>query len=125
MAGRVKTQTLAEMAKNPSSVGVRLLTTLAETVPAEDVTAVIKDLLGATSTVRTGSESFKEVPDYRAREAGVKLYFGYMLGLPVQRTIEIQRKEEFDEETWDRLLTSPSAKEAMRRALGEAKAVEV
>ena len=105
------------MAANPSAIGVRLLTTLAEAVPAEEVAEVVRDLMKATSTVRTGSESFKEVPDYRAREAGAKLYFGYMLGLPVQRSIEIQHREESDEDTWERLLSSPAARAAMMRAL--------
>jgi hypothetical protein len=107
------------MAANPSAIGVRLLTTLVEKVPAEEVAEVIRDLLRATSTVRTGSESFKEVPDYRAREAGAKLYFGYMLGLPVQRTIEIQHREERNEDTLERMLASPAARAALTRALAE------
>ena len=122
MAGRAKTQSLAEMAANPSAIGVRLLSTLVEKVPAEEVAEVIRDLMRATATVRTGSESFKEeVPDYRAREAGAKLYFGYMLGLPVQRTIEIQHREERSEDTLERLLASPAARAALTRALGVSK----
>ena len=69
------------MAANPSAIGVRLLSTLVEKVPAEEVAEVIRDLMRATATVRTGSESFKEeVPDYRAREGGgqtlLRIYAG-------------------------------------------------
>ena len=121
MAGKTKTRSLAEMAANPDNIGVRLLSSLA-TIPPEEIAAVVRGLLTATSTVRTGADSSITVPDHRAREAGVRLVLGYTLGLPVARSLEVvQRIEPDDGATLDRLLSSPAARAAIERELQAAR----
>jgi hypothetical protein len=105
------------MAAIPSNIGVRLLSTLATEVPPERVARAIADLMEASSIVRTGSDSSVTVPDHRTRLAAVQLYLSYNLGMPVQRTITKEDKQESDAETMTRLMASPAAREAMRQAL--------
>ena len=112
-----KTRELKALAANPSNIGVRLLTTLTKELPPEKVAQVIAELMEASTTIRTGSDSSAQVPDHRTRLAAVQLYLSYNLGMPVQRTITKEEKVESDIETMARLMASPAAREAMRKAL--------
>ena len=117
MAGAVKSNALKAMAAEGSNIGVRLLEHLTKEIPPEEVAAGIKELMQATTKVRTGSESSEEVPDYKVRLSAIQIYLSYMLGMPVQRTISNVPMKEDDGATMERLLSSPAAREALKRAL--------
>ncbi len=114
-----KTKELKALAANPSNLGVRLMHRLAFEIPPDEVAVIIKDLTKATTTVRTGAETSKEVPDNRTRLAAVQLYLSYMLGQPVQRTEVKTQVIESEEQTLARLLGSPAVREALRRELAQ------
>lgn len=116
MAGK-KTQDLLAMAKNPANLGVRLMHALATQLPPEKVAKKIVELMDATTTVRTGMDSMKTVPDYRTQLAAVQLYMSYQLGMPVQRVVTEMKVEEAAENTMARLLSSPAMREALKREL--------
>jgi hypothetical protein len=117
MAGRPREKELLALAGDTRNISVRLLTTLANEVPPERVARAIADLMEASNIVRTGSDTSATVPDHRTRLAAVQLYLSYNLGMPVQRTITKEDKQESDAETMTRLMASPAAREAMRQAL--------
>jgi hypothetical protein len=100
-------------------IGTGLILQLAKEVPPEQIAVAIKEMLGATTNQRTGAHDYEEVPDWRAREAAVKLYLSYMLGMPVQRTEVKTQVIESEEQTLARLLGSPAVREALRRELAQ------
>lgn len=101
--------------KQASDLGASLLATLAKEVGHDVIIATLKDMLTANTVTKAG----KKAPDWRAREAGVKMYLAYMVGMPVQRSVTIERKEESEGETMTRLLESPAAREALKRAMAQ------
>lgn len=113
MPGKNKTQELLTRASNPSEFGVRLLTQLAEAIDPQKVVEAVKGMIEATTHVRISSEDFIEVPDNRAREAGVKLYFAYTVGLPIQRQLIQTQEIPSEDDAKTRLLDSPAARKAL------------
>ena len=105
-------QQLDRVAK-ASDLGPALLLQLVLEVPPEEIVEALKGMVNATMTTKDG----RKVPDYRAREAGVKLYLTYVVGMPVQRVISTPTILESDDRTMSRLMASPAAREAMKRAL--------
>ena len=104
---------IAKLAANGTDFGAGLLLQLVHEVTTEKVVETIKAMLEATTVGRDGSE----MPDWRAREAGAKLFMSYVIGLPLQRIVTQERKTEDDGATMERLLSSPAAREALKRAL--------
>lgn len=98
-------------------IGTGLMLQLAKEVPLDEVAKAIKEMMGATTNQRVGAHNYEEVPDWRAREAAVKLYLSYMLGMPVQRVQTETRVIENDEQTLARILESPAVRDALRREL--------
>ena len=56
-------------------------------------------------------------PDWRARESGLKLYYAYRVGLPVQRQEIVQHR--ITTPSLSGLLKSPESRAAVRRMLAE------
>lgn len=106
------------MAKNPANLGVRLMHALATQLPPEKVAKKIVELMEATTTVRTGMDSVKTVPDSRTQLAAVQLYLSYQLGMPVQRVVTEMKTPEPDEKALERILSSPALRAALKRELG-------
>jgi hypothetical protein len=69
---------------NPGHVSPSAVTRMKALIPADTVMAVVSGMLHATRWVGIG-EAAQEVPDWRTREAGVKIFLSYTEGLPVQR----------------------------------------
>lgn len=98
-----------------SDVGPGLILKLVKEVPVAEVITAIKNMLTANMRTKDG----RTVPDYRAREAGAKLYMSYVVGMPVQRVVSTAPPRESDTDTLARMLSSPAAREALRRVLAE------
>ena len=96
-----------------SDIGPALLMRISETVSPETVADTIKAMLTAEHETKGGDM----YPDWRAREAGAKLYLSYMIGMPVQRQVTLTQTPQTDEETLARLLSSPASKRALKVAL--------
>jgi hypothetical protein len=105
-------QQLDRVAK-ATDLGPALLLKLVLEVSPEEIVEALKGMVNATMTTKDG----RTVPDYRAREAGVKLYLIYVVGMPVQRVMSTPQRLESEDQTMSRLMASPAAREAMKQAL--------
>lgn len=115
---RLEGKTLADVA--PSSISQAFIVAVSECVKPERVAAAVGQLLTAKRVTKSGAE----FPDYRAMEAGIKLYLAYTIGLPVQRQEVVTVNVDADSETgmMDRLAKSPALRAALRKALDAADA---
>lgn len=88
---------------------------LTEMITPEKIAAAVEGAMGAVLNTKDGP-----VPDYRTRLEAVKVALNYTVGMPVQRS-EIKTQEiKSDQEALDALLTSPAARDALRRKLDDA-----
>ena len=110
MPGRRPVTSLA----NPGDINKQVAKVLLEKVSAEKVADVIRDMLNATRLTKEGVE-----PDGRQREAGVKLWLAYMVGLPVQRQeiVSVALDAEAEIGMRERLRNSPALRASLRRVL--------
>lgn len=93
------------MAVGSAAASLKAIETLAERIPVETVVERINSLINATRTTRSGVVE----PDVRAVEAGVKLYFAYVVGMPVQRQHIIEeRRGETEADFFERVRNSPA-----------------
>ena len=69
--------------RSVSHLSTRVMERLLVEIPEAKIVSGIKDMLNASYVTKSG----KEHPDYRAREAGVRLYLAYTVGLPLQRQV--------------------------------------
>lgn len=109
-----------DVVKQGSDVSPKLVQTLMAKIPPEVITKKLKELLEAKTPVRIGKggDEYGGEPDYRAMEAGLKLWLAYCEGLPVQRQHIIQETLETDSQTFARLKESPAALALMLGKLG-------
>ena len=107
---------------DPSELNRSVLRVLVEKIPPEVIADKIESLLQATRPTKHG-----EVADTRSQEAGVKLWLAYCVGLPIQRTENVNVTLDADSEVGarDRLAKSPAARKRLRQMLDELDAVEV
>lgn len=103
--------------RNSGDIGPALLVKLAEMIPPEDIAERIKDMMNATYENARGDVK----TDWRAVEAGVKLYLSYQIGMPVQRQVVVQQSVESGDQTMDRLMSSPAAIKVLEAMLEKAK----
>lgn len=115
---RLEGKTLADVA--PSSISQAFIVAVSECVAPERVAEAVGQLLTAKRLTKAGAE----YPDYRAMEAGIKLYLAYTIGLPVQRQEVVTVNVDADTEAgmMDRLAKSPALRAALRKALDAADA---
>lgn len=107
-----------EEIRSVSNISQHLLERLVAEIPAKRILEGIKEMLSATFITKSG----KSHPDYRAREAGLKLYMSYAIGLPVQRQIianVTHPSSKPDEDPWSSVRDSPAARRALRAKLEE------
>ena len=113
---RLAGKSLADV--SPTQISQAFIAAVNECVTPERVAESIGQLLTAKRVTKTGAE----FPDYRAMEAGIKLYLAYTIGLPVQRqevvTVNLDADAASDIEA--RLKSSPAARAALRKALDSA-----
>lgn len=101
--------------KESRDIGPALLGKLAELVPPAVIAEKIMEMLDAEMKNARG----EYYPDWRAREAGIKLYLSYQLGMPVQRQIVVNEQRENTSQTLERLLASPASRRALQAVLDE------
>lgn len=103
---------------NPQAINKEVVLAIARKISPERIANKINELLDMTRTLKDGSE----IPDVRAREAGVKLALAYMVGLPTQRQEIISVSVDADSSAGlkDRLAASPALRAALRRSLDDA-----
>lgn len=101
--------------KSTRDISPLLLGKLAELVPPELIAEKISEMLDAEMKNARG----EFYPDWRAREAGIKLYLSYQLGMPVQRQIVVNETRESTGQTLERLLASPASRRALQSVLDE------
>jgi len=100
---------------SPGEINRSAVAILAEKVPADDVCAMLAEMLTATRPTKQGP-----IPDWRAREAACKIWFAYREGLPVQRQEIHQTVTNRTEDESMKLLESPAMRRAMREMLDKA-----
>lgn len=90
---------------SPGQVSKALAIALAEAITPQEVSAGIRALMRATRTTKHGIEE-----DVRAREAGLKLWLAYQVGLPVVRSesVNVQMDAEQSDKIEERFAKSPS-----------------
>ena len=115
---RLAGKTLADV--SPSQISQAFIVAVSECVTPERVAESVKELLGATRATKSGAV----FPDYRAIEAGIKLYLAYTIGLPVQRQEVVTVNVDADSEAgmMDRLAKSPALRASFRKILDAAEA---
>jgi len=101
---------------HPGEINRQIAEVLADTVPASEIAETIKDLLAAEKAVKDGGYE----PDWRAREAGAKLWLAYQVGLPVQRQEIHQTVTTRSEEDNMKTLASPAMLAAMKSLIARA-----
>lgn len=101
----------------PGDVNRKVCSVLADIVPVEEVGEGIKEMMQATTIGRGGDE----VPDYRAREAAMKLWLAYSVGMPLQRQEIVQVNVDGSKESLsDKIKSSPALRAQLKRMLEEA-----
>jgi len=105
---------LASLA-HPGDLSPHVLSVLVDKVPACEIADTIRDMIRATRTTKHGVE-----PNDRAREAGVKLWLAYAVGLPVQRQEIHQTVTNRSEDENMRLLESPAVRSMLKKMLEQA-----
>jgi hypothetical protein len=113
---RLEGKTLEDV--SPSAISKSFINAINHCISPERVAESISSLLTATRF----SKGEGEIPDYRAQEAGAKLYLAYTIGLPVQRQEVVTVNVDADSENgmMDRLAKSPALRAALRKALDAA-----
>jgi hypothetical protein len=97
----------------PGEINRQIAEVLADTVSSAEVGETIKSLLTADKRTKEGGSE----PDWRAREAGAKLWLAYQVGLPVQRQEIHQTVVNKSEEENMRTLQSPAMLAAMKNLI--------
>lgn len=108
---------IEEIHPTPKMAG-NIVERLVAEIPETEIVSKIREMLNASYVTKSG----KEHPDYRAREAGIKLYLSYTVGLPLQRQImaNVNQERPSEEAEWSRILTSPAARRVLKARLIEA-----
>ena len=99
--------------KKASDIGPEMLTRLAAKVSPEDIAELIRTMITAEHETKGGDM----YPDWRAREAGAKLWMSYMIGMPIQRQVIVNQASESGVQTLERLLESPASRRALQQVL--------
>lgn len=105
---------------NPGDLSPHVLNILADKIPPEEIVETIQGMIRATRQTKYGEE-----PDARAREAGVKLWMAYKVGLPIQRIETKNENKVNDGEALMRVLESPTLLANVEAILAAAKAKAV
>jgi hypothetical protein len=104
-----------QMAACPAGVTPNLVAYLVQEFPPEYIAAKIRELMEATHTTKGG----KQIVDYRAREAGVKLALAYIEGTPIGRQQVMTVSVDSLDELQRRAQGSPALRTAVARLAGQ------
>ena len=107
-----KVQAMDRTQALPPSVVAEMMVLIPPSVIAEQ----IQSLLTATRWVGKGKHA-REEPDYRAREIGLRYWFSYGIGLPVQRIEQINTTVESESQLMERAKHSPATRRHLRAEL--------
>ena len=108
-----------KIGNEPALLGPDAIRLIAAEVAPSEIAKTIKEMMGAClvsgSLVKKAlEEGLDAPPDWRAREAGVKLWLSYVVGMPVQRQHIVQERRQ--SAPIEDLLGSPAAREALAKA---------
>lgn len=104
----------------PGEINRQIAEVLAQTVSSAEVGETIKSLLTADRRTKEGGYE----PDWRAREAGAKLWLAYQVGLPIQRQEIHQTIVSKSEEENMKTLQSPAMLAAMKNLIARVEGKE-
>lgn len=93
---------------NIATLTPKIMAAIAERVMPERIGDAILELLDANMA--------NDKPDWRAREAGIKLYLSYMVGMPTQRIEETVTRVNVSLDP-EKMLSNPATLEAIARKL--------
>jgi hypothetical protein len=96
----------------PGDLSPRVISILAEKIPADQIRQTIQEMMSAERPLKGGAS----IPDWRAREAAVKLWLAYCEGLPIQRQ-QIVTHQVSGPDLWETAKTNPHVREALRNQL--------
>ena len=91
-----------------------MLNKLLTAIPPQRILEVLEGLLSATITTKSGAQ-----PDFRAREAGLKLFISCMAAFPVERQVTDSPQPVEDKDVWKEIRSSPAALDFIRARLRE------
>ena len=97
---------------HPGDINKSVASIITTMVDPETVGAMLVEMMTATRMTKLGVE-----PDWRAREAGAKLYLAYKEGLPIQRQEIHQTIVNKSEEENMKTLQSPAMLAAMKNLI--------
>ena len=105
---------------DPNSINREVLIALAAVCTPELLADRVMMLVNATRINKAGEEE----PDIRAMEAGLKLAYSYLVGLPIQRQQVMMQHSEADGTMGlaERMKHSPALRESFRKMLADADA---
>ena len=118
------TEELEKLARNPSALGPKTIELLAEQIPPSRVITMLEEMMEATMSTTAAAKVAKEKgesapPDWRAREAAAKLYFAYVVGMPVQRQHLVKETITPPSDPSKDISGSPAAMAALARLLAQ------
>ena len=98
---------------NPGDINKQMADVLIKRIPMEEAADAIQSMIRAKRKTRYGEEV-----DQRAKEAGLKLYYSYVVGLPVQRQeIKTSGSAMTDGDVMMRILESPALFASMEKMM--------
>ena len=95
-------------------ISKRVAQELAESMEPSEITDTIRGLITAEMMTKFGPQ-----PDWGAREAGVKLYLNYTVGMPTQRSEIVSINLDGVEALRERAADSPALQSAVKRILAQ------
>jgi hypothetical protein len=103
--------------KSKTDITVTVVEAMRAAIPPERVIAKIGDLMDATRPTKNGPAI-----DTRAVEVGVRLWLAYTIGLPTQRTenVNVNLDAMSGADMVERLVKSPALREQLRSYLAQA-----
>lgn len=107
---------------HPSALGPKAVEELARRIPIDRVITLLENMMGAVMVSNSIGKAMRErgeapPPDWRAREAAVKIYLSYVVGMPVQRQHLVKETLTTPTDPTQDLAASPAARAALARML--------
>lgn len=99
----------------PGDLSPRAVSIILEQIPLDQIRDTLQDMLKAERPLKGGGT----IPDWRAREAAMKLYLAYKEGLPIQRQQIVTTQVESGPNMLELARTNQYVRDALRNQLDE------
>lgn len=107
-----------EQIKDVRQLSTAVIEEMIRLIPPSRIAQEIETMLTAKRWVGKG-ENMRQEPDLRAREIGLRYWFSYGIGLPVQRQEIVSTHMESESQVMARARLSPATRAAMRAELDQ------